>query len=112
VWLGGVELALSEYSDSDLLPSRILLCGGGSALPGIKKALMNLEWIRNLPFAKQPTVSFLQPKDVANIEDVTGLLRDPQDVTPMGLANLALDLAGEEKVLSGMLRRAVKMMQS
>jgi hypothetical protein len=30
----------------------------------------------------------------------------------MGLANLALDLVGEEKVLSSMLRRAVKMMQN
>ena len=57
-------------------------------------------------------MSFLQPKDVVNIEDTTGLLRDPQDITPMGLANLALELVGEEKVLSSMLRRAVKMMQN
>jgi hypothetical protein len=30
----------------------------------------------------------------------------------MGLANLAIDLVGEEKALSAMLRRAVKMMQN
>ena len=112
VWLDGVELSLQEFSESDLLPSKILLCGGGSALPGVKGALSSADWIRNLPFAKAPTVSFLQPKDVVNILDKTGLLRDPQDVTPMGLANLALDLVGEEKVLSSMLRRAVKMMQN
>lgn len=112
VWLDGVELSLQEFSESDLLPTKILLCGGGSALPGIKKNLSGSAWIRNLPFSKKPSVNFLQPKDVSNIVDRTGLLRDPQDVTPMGLANLALDLVGEEKVLSSMLRRAVKMMQN
>jgi cell division protein FtsA len=112
VWLDGIELSLSEYAESGLLPSRILLCGGGSALPGIKRALLGPRWVKNLSFAKPPSVSFLQPKDVANIEDATNLLKDPQDITPMGLANLALELVGEEKVMSAMLRRAVKMMQN
>ncbi len=112
VWLSGVEIALSEYCESDLLPSRILLCGGGSALPGIKKVLLSQEWVKRLPFAKFPYVSFIQPKDVPAIEDRTGLLKDPQDITPMGLANLAIDLAGEENIISNMLRRAVKLMQN
>ena len=111
VWLSGVELSLSEFSDSDLLPNRIFLCGGGSGLPGIKKALLSTQWIKNLPFAKEVEVNFLQPKDVVNIFDETRELRDPQDITPMGLANLALEAVGEEKVLAGILRRAVKMIQ-
>ncbi|MDZ4385410.1 MAG: cell division FtsA domain-containing protein, partial [Candidatus Moranbacteria bacterium] len=94
VWLSGVELSLAEFAESDTLPSKFFLCGGGSGLPGIKKALLNSKWTKNLPFAKMPQVSFLQPKDVVNITDATGELRDPQDITPMGLANLALDLAG------------------
>ncbi|MDD3487144.1 MAG: cell division FtsA domain-containing protein [Candidatus Moranbacteria bacterium] len=112
VWLDGIELSLSEYSEGGLLPPRILLCGGGSALPGIRKSLLSGNWIKNLSFAKAPSVSFLQPKDVANIEDTTNMLKDPQDITPMGLANLALEFVGEEKVMSSMLRRAVKMMQN
>lgn len=111
VWLSAVELSLSEFAEADLLPHRIFLCGGGSGLPGIKKALATSLWTRNLPFAKGIEVSFLQPRDVVNIIDKTGQLRDPQDITPMGLANLALDLVGEEKVMAGILRRAVKMMQ-
>ena len=111
VWLSGVELSLSEFSDSDLLPNRIFLCGGGSGLPGIKKALLSTQWKKNLPFAKELEVSFLQPKDVVNIFDETRELRDPQDITPMGLANLVLETVGEEKVLAGILRRAVKMIQ-
>lgn len=112
VWLSGVELSLAEFAEADLLPNKFYLCGGGSGLPGIKKALLSTKWAKNLPFAKNPQVSFLQPKDVVNIIDQTGQLKDPQDITPMGLANLALDLAGEEKVMAGILRRAVKMIQN
>ena len=111
VWLSGVELSLSEFSENDLLPNKIFLCGGGSGLPGIKKALITSAWTRNLPFAKEVEVSFLQPKDIVSIFDETRELRDPQDITPMGLANLVIELVGEEKVLAGILRRAVKMIQ-
>lgn len=111
VWLSGVELSLAEFAGNDVLPSKILLCGGGSGLPGIKKVLLSTGWIKNLPFAKTPTVSFLQPKDVARIADHTEELRNPQDVTPMGLANLVLDVTGEEKVMSGILRRVLQTMQ-
>lgn len=111
VWLSGMELALSEFADADILPSKILLCGGGSALPGIRKALTTSGWVKNLPFTKTPSVSFLQPRDVVRIIDSTGELKNPQDVTPMGLANLSLDVAGEEKVMAGILRRVVQSIQ-
>ena len=88
-----------------------MLCGGGSGLPGIKKALLSSEWVKSLPFAKAPVVSFLQPQDVVRIIDHTDELKNPQDVTPMGLANLVLDVTGEEKVMSGILRRVLQTMQ-
>ncbi|MBD3238919.1 MAG: Hsp70 family protein [Candidatus Moranbacteria bacterium] len=112
VWLSGVELSLSEFSASDLLPSKILLCGGGSKLPVIKKALQGRNWLKSLPFSKRPEIRFIQPQDVANIIDHTGELTETQDVTPMGLANLALDLAGEEGALASILRRAVRVIQN
>lgn len=112
VWLSGVELALGEFSNVDLLPSRILLCGGGSILPGIKASLLSSEWTKNLPFAKSPKVHFIQPKSVTNIIDKTGSLSDPQDITPMALANLALDLAGEEDPLHSILRRVIRVIQT
>lgn len=111
VWLGGVELSLMEFSETDLLPSKILLCGGGAALPGIRRVLSSPDWIKNLSFSKAPSISFLQPGDVTKIHDQTGELRTPQDVTPMGLANLALEIAGEEKVMAGILRRVLQGMQ-
>ena len=109
VWLGGVELSLMEFAETDLLPARIFLCGGGSALPGIKQALLSQEWAGALPFAKPPQVGFLQPHDVVRITDTTGELTNPQDITPIGLANLALlDHIEEEKMLSNILRRSME----
>lgn len=108
VWISGVELSLSEFSNIDLLPSRILLCGGGSNLPDIKRVLEGTRWTKDLPFAKTPKVKFIKPDDVTNIADKTGLLKDQQDITPMGLANIAIDLAGEEEVLQGVLRKVIK----
>lgn len=107
VWLSGVELTLGDFKNIDLLPSRILLCGGGSALPDIVEVLKEKKWDRNLPFARKPTIQFIQPRDVVNVIDKTGELKEPRDVTPMALANLAIDLVGEEKVVDGILSRVV-----
>lgn len=112
VWLAGVELALSEFTEVDVLPSRILLCGGGSYLPEIREVLKTNDWPNTLPFTKKPNVHFLRPSDVVNVKDATDKLHSIQDITPMGLANLALDLAGEESMTQTILRRVVRMMQT
>ena len=109
IWLGGIELSLSEFAETDLLPSRIFLCGGGSALPGIREALLSPEWLKALPFARSPQVSYLQPKDITRIVDTTGELVNPQDITPIGLAHLALiEVLDQEKVLTQILQRSMK----
>lgn len=111
VWLSGVELSLSEFTQADVLPSKILLCGGGSGLPGIRNALLSTQWLKDLPFAKAPAVNYLQPRDISRVMDTTNKLRNPQDVTPMALANLVLEISSEEKVMAGILRRVIKSMQ-
>lgn len=112
VWFSGVELGLSEFSNLELLPSRILLCGGGSALPDILEVLNNKKWSKKLPFAKRPNVHFINPKDVVNVEDKTGKLNDIQDVTPMALANLAIELVGDEPVVGGLLNNLLKSLKN
>jgi cell division protein FtsA len=111
VWRSGVELALAEFSNADLLPSRILLCGGGSALPEIKEVLSDSDWYKDLPFSKKPSISFIKPKDVVNIVDETGEIKDQQDITPMGLANLVVEM-GEEDVLPSLMRKITKTLQA
>ena len=111
VWLTGITLTLSEFHDLEELPPSLLLCGGGSHLPEIKSILTESDWWKSLPFPKKPRVRFLHPQDLSNIHDGTNLLHDPQDITPMALANLGLELAGEEQVLMKILRKVVRLMQ-
>ena len=106
VWLSGVELALKEFN-VELLPTKILICGGGSELPEVKTGLLSDSWTKGLPFASRPQVKFVMPSDIKNISDETGLLKNTQYITPLGLANLALDLAGEEGFLTSLLKRAI-----
>lgn len=111
VWLSGVQLTLEEFA-VDLLPSKILLCGGGSNLPDIERVLNEARWGRNVPFAKKPTVGFLRPKNVTSVIDETEELKGVEDVTPMALANLAIDLVGEEKVVDSILSRVIGTLRS
>lgn len=108
VWLGGMEMSLSEFSENDFLPSKILLCGGGSGLEEIREALLLSEWTKTLSFSKALSVNFLHPRDIKRVEDRTGELLTPQDVTPMSLASLGVELLDEEKLLSGILRREAR----
>lgn len=111
VWLSGVELTLGEFENIDSLPSKILLCGGASALPDIQEVLKNSNFEKNLPFAKKPSVNFIQVADVSDVIDRTDQLSSPQDITPMGLAALAMDFAGKENVIEGILRKTVESMR-
>ncbi len=109
-WLSGVELALGEFENLEHLPNRILLCGGGSALPEIKHALTHTDWYKSLPFTRKPSIDFVMPKQVSRVVDMTGQLNSPQDITPMGLANLGLDIVGTSSVGENMLQRLSKTM--
>lgn len=91
VWLGGVELALSEFDSVDHLPNRILLCGGGSSLKKLVTALETRDWYKDLPFTKRPTVQHLTPADVVGIADKTGDVTDHTFITAMGLLRVGYD---------------------
>ncbi len=112
VWLAGLELTLEEFSGSELLPNRILLCGGGSGLPDIYETLQNAKWSKSLSFSRKPTIHFVQPKDITTIIDKTGELKEPRDVTPMALANVALELVGQERLMDGVLSRVVSSLKA
>lgn len=105
VWLSGVQLTLAEFMSVDFLPARILLCGGGSNLPEIRELLKDDTWFGELPFARKPTVHFIKPSEVTSLVDETGKLTEPQDVTPMALANLALELVDTETPVDSILSK-------
>ncbi|PIR55194.1 hypothetical protein COU74_02210 [Candidatus Peregrinibacteria bacterium CG10_big_fil_rev_8_21_14_0_10_36_19] len=111
VWLSGVILTLEEFQNVDVLPSKILLSGGGAHLPEVKEALESREWFQSLPFAKKPQISLMNPKMVSNLADETKLLKDQSDIVPMALANLGLEFLAEEQLLSKVLKKVVRLMQ-
>lgn len=112
VWLSGVELSLAEFNRVDHLPAKILLCGGGTGLPEIVTALKGSNWYKNLPFARKPSVSHISPSEVVRVKDATGKLTSYADITPMGLANLGLDVINTGSITEGLMQRLTKAMQA
>lgn len=96
VWLSGVELALEEFDTVDQLPSKILLCGGGSGLPYIRRALESKKWRENVPISDTITVDHIQPDQVNRVTDTTGMVTDYSYITPMGLLNIGMDALAVE----------------
>jgi cell division protein FtsA len=111
VWAAGVELVMEELAAGDLLPGRIYLCGGGSRLPEVPRALAGEAFWKRLSFARPPEVTVMSPDQVETIADATELLVDQQDVTPMGLAYQAIELQTTEDALDVALRRVLRAMK-
>ena len=100
VWIGGIELALSEFDKLDHLPHRMFLCGGGSSLEILMEKLEQSEWYKGLPFTRKPSVHHIRPDQVAGIKDSTGDVKDHTFITAMGLLRVGMDtqqLAGENE---------------
>jgi len=112
VWLSGVELSLAEFDKVDHLPAKIMLCGGGTGLPEIAAALNRSDWYKSLPFARKPVVSYIDPSEVAHVKDTTGKLTSHADITPMGLANLGLDMVQSGSPGASVLERLSKVLQT
>ena len=91
VWISGVQLALGEFDAIDHLPSRFLLCGGGSSLNLLVERLETSNWYRELPFAKRPIIKHIKPSDVVGITDETGDVTDHTMITALGLLRVGYD---------------------
>jgi cell division protein FtsA len=91
VWIDGVELALSEFTNLDHLPKRILLCGGGASLKQLMEALKEEEWYKELPFTRRPTIDLITPEMVMDIKDSTGEVKDHTLITALGLLRVGYD---------------------
>ncbi len=111
IWVAGVFFSLQELSEIDSLPATLYLCGGGSLLPPLKEALEQGDWYKKLPFPRKPQIKYLLPKNISHIKDQTKTLDSPADITPMALANVGLEIMMEEKILTKILSKVVRLMQ-
>lgn len=97
VWVSGVELALSDFSDLEHIPHRILLCGGGASLDNLTAALKETNWYADVPFTRKPTIALITPDQVVDIKDMTGDVTDHTFVTAMGLLRVGADTLQQQK---------------
>lgn len=91
VWLDGVELALSEFTNVDHLPNKIYLCGGGASLAQLTEALKTQTWYKELPFTRKPVIELVEPDQVIDINDTTGRVTDHTLITALGLLRVGYD---------------------
>ncbi|MEO5985581.1 MAG: hypothetical protein ABIW50_03095 [Candidatus Limnocylindria bacterium] len=110
IWRDGVELMIGDLAAGDLLPARILLCGGGADLPQVRTVLEEDGWWSALPFARRPTVRPMAPDEVLGLRDATGRLGTRQDVTPLALAHQALILDAGTSAVDRAMRGVVREM--
>ena len=97
VWIDGVELALSEFTNVDHLPNKIYLCGGGASLALLTEELKKQNWYKDLPFTRKPIIELIDPDQVSDMEDNTGKVNDHTLITALGLLRVGYDtLIGSE----------------
>jgi cell division protein FtsA len=111
IWRDGVELMIGDLAGGELLPGRVLLCGGGADLPQVREVLDEDGWWERLPFARRPKVRALAPNEVMGLRDATGSLATRQDVTPMALAHQALILDAGATAIDRAMRDVVREME-
>ena len=111
IWRDGVELMIGELAGDDLLPGRVLLCGGGADLHQIRAVLDEDGWWSRLPFARRPKVRALAPDEVVGLRDATERLATRQDVTPLALAHQALIIDAGASAVDRAMRGVVREMR-
>lgn len=109
-WMDGVVLLLEELAGEGQIPPYVYLCGGSSGLPDLRDILNRYEWAASLPVSRAAEIKVLMPRDVGALQDKTGELTGPQDVTPLGLAYQALALEHESGVVTEALNQTVQRM--
>lgn len=111
VWLSGVEITLEEFNVSEMLPGRILLCGGGAGLSILQEALATTNWFGDLAFARRPVIHLVEAIDIPGIYNTTTTKLDHSYITALGLLRVALDtLNGDED--SGIRAKLAKLLQN
>jgi cell division protein FtsA len=111
LWLQGVKIALREFPDLKILPARIYLTGGSSFVPELKRVLMTKAWAEELPFVKKPFPLLVKPTDIWGISNMEELELEAQDIPPLCLAKLSLNLTSEHDVVTNTLQSIVRSMK-
>lgn len=92
LWADGVRMALSQFTDIDVLPSKIYLCGGGCLLPDIKEILIAYPWKQYVRFLKHPSSVRMSLDDIDHVVDPKKILDSTLFITPVSIAVYAWNM--------------------
>ena len=112
VWLSGIEITLEEFELAEMLPCRILLCGGGAGLLQLQETLATTDWYHDLPFSRRPIVHLVEPDEIPGIVNTTDAELDHSFITAMGLLRVALDTLGSYEQGTGLRAKLAKLLQN
>ncbi|MBW6440846.1 ethanolamine ammonia-lyase reactivating factor EutA [Patescibacteria group bacterium] len=108
ILFAGVEITLKEFSDTNLLPTQIILYGGGSQLAHIGKIISKLFLKKSLPFPAETKIKFVNTEDIVNVIDKTNKIQGCQHINSMSLANFVLKLEESDDGVNIILRDLIK----
>ena len=111
-WLSGIEIALEDFDNIEMLPSKILLCGGGAGLIRLQESLATTDWWKDLPFSRRPMVHLLDDIDIPGIENTTAVDLDYSYITAFGLLRVALDTMSNAEPATGLRGKIAKLLQN
>ncbi len=112
VWLSGVAITLEEFNLPDMLPNKILLCGGGAGLGELQDVLATTDWFKGLPFSRRPIVHLVGSEDIPGINNQTKVSLDHSYVTALGLLRVALDTLAGVPEESGLRSKLARLLQN
>lgn len=111
-WIEGITYILSEIeSESEGLPHKIYLSGGGSYLPNLQEELNTSKWYKVLTFKQKPTaIDF----DVINFDHLIPKIKKltgKENIVLFSLANLASRLNEEGSPSQKILKKVIGIMK-
>ncbi len=112
VWLSGVQITLEDFNLTELLPNKILLCGGGAGLSELQDVLATTDWFKELPFARRPVIHLVNASDIPGITNTTDTTLDHSYITALGLLRVALDTLVGSAGEHGLRGKVAKILQN
>ena len=111
VWKAGVELAIEEFNPEDVLPTKILLCGGGAGLLELQEMLATSDWYEDLPFGRRPTIHLVASEDIPGIVSKIDYDLDHSYTTALGLLRVGLDTLAGVSETGSLKERVAKLLE-
>jgi hypothetical protein len=106
VWTEALAVACGQLGRGGALPSALLLCGGASGLPELRRALATSAWHAGLPFEGPPAARWLRPQDLPAIVDRSAQLTASAAVPALCLAGVATGVYSPPTGFDALLRQA------